>query len=1006
MKFLQQLCSLVLLIGMVQFGFAQSNVTVTAPAGIAGDYVVEPAAFGNFPNAESASIVLIDDGTGVSNGCVAADNAAALAGNIAMIDRGACGFAVKVGNAEMAGAIAVIICNNNVAEPDAVIVMGNGGNCVPTLPTVMMSYNNCLTLKAELANGLAGSMPATTPYPTSGEDVTTAISLPGAGTYTATELTGIWGVYDVDGPKAQIYSITAPDNLVMNVNSCLNGVDTRLTILQGCRGSLILTGHNDDFCELTPGGNTYASNLDVLVNSGEQYLIHWDNRWTDSGFDFDVSFSALQDVAVTFTVDASQTTVNGNMRIAGSFNGWNQEDMMDNGDGTWSATYTILQGSDVQYKFLNGVDGWEASAELGTCGVDDGFGGFNRVYSVGVDAVQVLGTVCLSSCTVCPPPACSDPDAIICDDFEDYTLGLVSGQSAHFLPWSLTPGGADDAAVSDAQAASGTQSLLVSAANGDDLLLLLGDQTTGNYLLQWKMFIPTGNTGYFNIQKIEGTPAGEFGTQVFLNADGTATVDAGGAAAATGTWTPNAWMDVVMYYDLDNDWVSMYFDGVEIYSFPASHEALAAGGIIQLGAVNFFGNTNTVQYIDDILFKALPACPDDAVICDSYEAYVSGSTTGGQAPWWTTWSGAWGTAEDGIVSSEQVFDGSNSMQINGDNVQDVLLTLGDQTEGHWRLEWQMYIPQGHNAYYNIQEFEGTPGGQFNMEIFLNSTAANPPVYNQGMGVLSTGETFTVPEDEWFSVVNIIDLDNGTHTLMIAGNMVLDQVDYAGDQIGAIDFFGFGPNHLAYYDAIRFIELAPVSPDPVDVTFHVNMANVPAANPAFIAGSFNGWAGEAMTDNGDLTYSFTVAIAPGTEVQYKFQNGLNGWETGIPAECSVAPDGNRAVTVGDVALEIPIVCFQECADCMTISVDEKDFASALNVYPNPTSNNTQVIYNFNETVDLNITVSNTIGQQLYNVSLGAVQQGVHDIDLKNFATGVYFIQMTDGTNNLTKRLVVE
>jgi Secretion system C-terminal sorting domain len=228
------------------------------------------------------------------------------------------------------------------------------------------------------------------------------------------------------------------------------------------------------------------------------------------------------------------------------------------------------------------------------------------------------------------------------------------------------------------------------------------------------------------------------------------------------------------------------------------------------------------------------------------------------------------------------------------------------------------------------------------------------------------------------------------------------------KIGAIDFFGFGDNHLAYYDAIRFIELEPVvvNPDPVDVTFHVNMADVVGANPAFIAGTFNGWVGEAMTDNGDLTYSFTVAIVPGTEVQYKFQNGLNGWETGIPADCSVAPDGNRAVTVGDVALEIPIVCFQECADCIIISVDENDFASALNVYPNPTSNATQVIYNFNETVDLNITVSNTIGQQLYNVALGEVQHGTHNIDLKNFATGVYFIQMTDGTNNLTKRLVVE
>jgi PA domain len=853
MKFLQHLCSLVLLIGMVQFGFAQ-NVTITAPAGVAGDYPVQPAAFGHYPNAQSAAIVLINDGTGITNGCAAADNAAALAGNIAMIDRGACGFSVKVQNAEMAGAIAVIICNNNVADPDAVIVMGNGGNCVPTLPTVMMSYNNCQTLKVELANGLAGSMPATSPYPATGEDFTTAISLPGAGTYTATELTGIWGAYDADGPKAQIYSIVAPDNSVMNVNSCLNGIDTRLTILQGCRGALALVDHNDDFCELTSGGLEYASNLDVLVSSGTEYFIHWDNRWDSTGFDFDVSFNTLQMVAVTFTVDASQTTVNGSMMIAGSMNGWNQEAMTDNGNGTWSASYMILQGSEVQYKFLNGMDGWEPSAELATCGVDDGFGGFNRVYDVGVAAEQVLGTVCLSSCTVCPPPACSDPDAIICDDFEDYTLSLVSAQAAHFLPWSLTPGAVDDAIVSNAQAASGTQSLLVSAANGDDLLLLLGNQTAGNYLLQWKMFIPTGNTGYFNIQKIEGTPGGEFGTQVFLNANGTATVDAGGAAAATGAWTPNAWMDVVMYYDLDNDLVSMYFDGVLVHSFAASDEALTTGGTIQLGAVNFYGNTNTVQYIDDILFKALPACPDDAVICDSYEGYLEGTTTGGQAPWWSTWSGTFGTAEDGIVSDEEVFDGNNSMLIGNNGAQDVLLLLGNRTSGNWQVEWQMYVPSGNIGYFNIQEDE-TPGIQWNMEAWFNGSNANPSVYTPGMGQLASGETFACPQDTWFSVVNMIDLDNGTHTFMVNGVVVLDNIAYAGDQLGAIDFFSISNLHTAYFDAVRLIELEPVvvPPTPVAVTFNVNMVNeTVAAEGAYIAGEFNGWTGVPMTDDSDGT----------------------------------------------------------------------------------------------------------------------------------------------------------
>ncbi len=56
------------------------------------------------------------------NGCTAFTNAAAVAGNIAIIDRGVCGFAVKAAFAQAAGAVGVIIANN-VAGP----AIGLGG---------------------------------------------------------------------------------------------------------------------------------------------------------------------------------------------------------------------------------------------------------------------------------------------------------------------------------------------------------------------------------------------------------------------------------------------------------------------------------------------------------------------------------------------------------------------------------------------------------------------------------------------------------------------------------------------------------------------------------------------------------------------------------------------------------------------------------------------------------------------------------------------------------------
>ena len=129
MKCFQQLTLLLLLIGMTQFAYAQ-DLTITSPASIAGDYPGIQAAFGVWSNAESATLVLIDDGTGATVGCDPATNV--LTGAIAVIDRGACAFTQKVANAEAAGAIAVVVFNNNMDAPDEAIIMGGNDGCLST----------------------------------------------------------------------------------------------------------------------------------------------------------------------------------------------------------------------------------------------------------------------------------------------------------------------------------------------------------------------------------------------------------------------------------------------------------------------------------------------------------------------------------------------------------------------------------------------------------------------------------------------------------------------------------------------------------------------------------------------------------------------------------------------------------------------------------------------------------------------------------------------------------
>ncbi|MBL4910448.1 MAG: rhombosortase-dependent M36 family metallopeptidase [Alteromonadaceae bacterium] len=113
------------------------NVTSHPTLGLLQD--VQFASFGADVYSVKGDLVRIDDATGVvTDGCEAATNGAALAGKIAVIDRGACNFTVKVKNAQDAGAIAVLVANNkdgNIPAP-----MGGADDTV-TIPSMGISQD-------------------------------------------------------------------------------------------------------------------------------------------------------------------------------------------------------------------------------------------------------------------------------------------------------------------------------------------------------------------------------------------------------------------------------------------------------------------------------------------------------------------------------------------------------------------------------------------------------------------------------------------------------------------------------------------------------------------------------------------------------------------------------------------------------------------------------------------------------------------------------------------------
>ena len=128
------------------------------------------------------------------------------------------------------------------------------------------------------------------------------------------------------------------------------------------------------------------------------------------------------DITITFKLNMMNEIVSANgVHLAGSIQGWNPSstEMFDNdGDGIYEVTLSAAAGQTYQFKFINGNDWPFAEQVPAECGVDDGFGGFNRSIVV-ASSNYTFGPVCFSNCVNCVAGCL---DALACN--YDPTAGI------------------------------------------------------------------------------------------------------------------------------------------------------------------------------------------------------------------------------------------------------------------------------------------------------------------------------------------------------------------------------------------------------------------------------------------------------------------------------------------------------------------------------------------------------------------------------------------------------
>jgi hypothetical protein len=199
----------------------------------------------------------------------------------------------------------------------------------------------------------------------------------------------------------------------------------------------------------------------------------------------------------------------------------------------------------------------------------------------------------------------TNPNIVFEDNFDTYTAGgqLACQNPTDWTTWTNAPCGAEDAYISNLYSHSSPNSAVIAPNN--DLVKLFGPYTSGKYSISFYTYIPTGKTGYFNTLQAFGT-TNVWGLEVYFNAAGAGSINAGGTGTATFTWSPNTWFFVEHIIDMDMDMSEIWIGGNMVYSYQWSLGATGTGQNT-LAANDFFGATaNDQMYFDDYKIEFIP----------------------------------------------------------------------------------------------------------------------------------------------------------------------------------------------------------------------------------------------------------------------------------------------------------------------------------------------------------------------------------------------------------------
>lgn len=195
------------------------------------------------------------------------------------------------------------------------------------------------------------------------------------------------------------------------------------------------------------------------------------------------------------------------------------------------------------------------------------------------------------------------------DDFDSYTAGqkLCPQSGGAWTTWSNAPGGTEDVLVSNADAASGANSLYFStstqAGGPTDLVRNFGVLNTGQFEMDFNIKVETGKAAYFNLQR-NATIGQVWAMNCFFNDDGTLRIDNESGLSFTGaTYPQGGWFNFKLAINFNtNNW-EVFIDYLSVGSF--------ANPVNQIASIDIYPTDQNSPYscgyfMDDFHYDVTP----------------------------------------------------------------------------------------------------------------------------------------------------------------------------------------------------------------------------------------------------------------------------------------------------------------------------------------------------------------------------------------------------------------